>query len=72
MKDRGETIVQHADRRDLRDVPDPNYVASGYSYVVRSADGTDWVSRRGRPPASFTDETFDVDPPDATAVPAGR
>lgn len=63
MKEKGEAIPQHADRRTVRFVPDPNYVTSGYQYVVRSDDGTGWIVRTGG--ASAPDEDFDADPPAA-------
>lgn len=66
-----ETDEQHADRRDVRFVPDPNHVASGYSYVVGSPDWpAGWVHRRRPPIPGMTAEPFDFDPEES--APGGR
>ena len=54
--------VQHADKSDLREVLDPNYVDGGYGYVIRSDDGSGWNSRRKATLRGMTNEDFDFDP----------
>ena len=55
--------VQHADRRDLREVIDPTYVDGGWGYVIRADDdATGWVSRARTRLPSMREESIDEDP----------
>lgn len=58
-----EHLVQHAERNDLRFVPDPNYVDGLYEYVARAPDNdAGWVHGRELPDLPLRDEPFDFDP----------
>lgn len=52
-------MVHHADRQDLREVVDPNYVDGGWEYVIRSDDPTGWVSRARNRLPSMREESID-------------
>ena len=56
-------VTQHADRDDLRFVPDPNYLDGHYEYVVDALDNPyGWITGRDVPAIPRRDESIDVDP----------
>jgi hypothetical protein len=73
QKDTDDEMPQHADKGDLRDVADPEYVDGNYSYVIRSDDdASGWVTRGRTPSAALSDETIDDDPGAAAETAHGR
>jgi hypothetical protein len=59
LKDEDRDAPQHAEKGDLRDVADPNYVDGAYGYVIRSDHPLGWEALGTAPPAALTDEPFD-------------
>lgn len=59
LKDEDRDATQHAEKEDLRDVADPNYVDGAYEYVIRNDHPLGWEALGTAPPSSLTDEPFD-------------
>jgi hypothetical protein len=59
LKEEDRDAPHHADKNDLRDVADPNYVDGGYEYVIRNDHSLGWEALVTAPRAAPTDEPFD-------------
>jgi hypothetical protein len=69
----GRVAEQHAEKRDLREVRDPEYVDGGYEYVVRSRGPVPgWEALPGVPRSALADEAFDDGTTPRPAAPTPR
>ena len=63
LKEDDTSLTQHAEKKRLRFVPDPNYVDGHYQYTIRADDNPyGWVTGNTVPLPPLRDEGFEADP----------